>query len=198
MDERLLAWGRAVKKRQKSGLPVLWLFTDPARLADATISIRALPKNLCGVVFRHDGLPDRDAAGARIAALCQLRGLEMVVAGDTRLARKLGVGVHLRGGRYTGIPRPVKGLMTSSVHNLPELLRARRAGATILFISPAFETASHPGTTPLGACRWSRLAMQAGNTCAYGLGGITGSKINRLATYCHGAGAIHALRSGIS
>jgi thiamine-phosphate pyrophosphorylase len=119
----------------------------------------------------------------------------MLVAGDARLARKLRVGLHLRGGRHHGLPLVVQGLLSSSAHNLPEILRAKRAGARILFISPAFETASHPGASPLGAARWARLARNAGDRDAYGLGGISGQKIKRLAIYCHGAGAIDALKS---
>jgi thiamine-phosphate pyrophosphorylase len=193
MDERLMAWGRAVKRRRRSKLPVLWLFTDEARLPDPLPSIAQLPSGLCGVVFRHDGAPDRDALARRVARLCRARRLALVVAGDPALAARLGAGRHLRGGRHGGLARSPGGLITASAHSVPEILRARRAGARIVFISPAFETRSHPGEAALGAVRWCRLARAARDINACALGGIDGRKINTLARICCGAAAIHAL-----
>jgi thiamine-phosphate pyrophosphorylase len=198
MDQRLLAWGRAVKQRRRARLPVLWLFTDELRRPDPLPSIAMLPRGLCGVVFRHDGAPDRAGLGARVARLCRARRLGLVVAGDARLAARLRAGLHLRGGRLPGPPRVRPGLLTSSAHDLPQLRRARLAGARIVFISPAFASASHPGAPGLGPSRWARFARRAGDTNAYALGGIDGRKITALATLCCGAGAIHALESGIS
>jgi thiamine-phosphate pyrophosphorylase len=198
MDQRLLAWGRAVKRRQGARLPVLWLFTDARRLPDPLPSIAMLPRGLCGVVFRHDDWPDRAALGAQVARLCRARRLGLVVAGDARLAAQLGAGVHLRGGRRSGLARMRPGLLTSSAHTMLETRRACRAGARILFISPAFASASHAGESGLGALRWARLARQIGDAKAYALGGVDGQKITALATFCCGAGAIHALEAGIS
>jgi thiamine-phosphate pyrophosphorylase len=193
MDERLLAWGRAVKRRRRSRLPVLWLFTDARRLPDPLPSIAALPPGLCGVVFRHDGAPDRAALAARVARLCRARRIALVVAGDARLAAAIGAGVHLRGGRRPGLVRISRGPLTSSAHDVAEMHRARRAGARILFISPAFATPSHPGGAALGPVRWARLARLAGGSLAYALGGIDGKKVTALARFCCGAGGIHAL-----
>jgi thiamine-phosphate pyrophosphorylase len=73
------------------------------------------------------------------------------------------------------------------------LRRARRNGATIAFLSPAFATASHPGDPALGACRWASLAARAGLSVA-ALGGIGGSSVRRLPWgRCRGVGAIGAL-----
>jgi len=88
--------------------------------------------------------------------------------------------------------------VTSSAHDVPEMLAAGRAGAKILFISPAFATASHPGGRALGPVRWRLLALRSGPCLAYALGGISGQKINELAGFCYGVGAIHALGTGIS
>lgn len=176
---------------------MLWLFTDFLREPDPLPAIARLPPGLAGVVFRHDGAPDRAGLAARVAKFCRARRLALVVAGDARLAAKLGAGLHLRGGRRpVGAARP--GLITSSAHNVPEILAARRAGAKILFISPAFATASHPGGRALGPVRWRRLARRAGPCFAFALGGISGQKINELAGFCYGAGAIHALSARIS
>jgi thiamine-phosphate pyrophosphorylase len=195
MDRKLLAWARGVKARQHTprGGAVLWLFTDARRLADPLGAVARLPAGLCGVVFRHDGDPRREALGWALARLCRARGLPMVVAGDWRLAAALGAGLHLRGGRKPAQAPRWHGLITSSAHGVAELRRARGAGAGLVFLSPAFATVSHPGARALGAARWGRLARGAGVAVA-GLGGVGGNNVRRLPSrYCVGAGAIGAL-----
>ncbi len=189
MDRKLVAWGRAVKSARR-GIPPLWLFTDEIRLPDPLAAVARLPAGLCGVVFRHDGAPGRAALGKRIARVCRARRLVLVVAGDWRLAAALGAGVHLRGGRRAC---GRWGMVTSSAHTAAELVRARRAGAVIAFLSPAFATASHPGAAGLGAVRWMGAARRFGGGMAVGaLGGVDGSTVRRLGG-CRAAGAIGAL-----
>jgi thiamine-phosphate pyrophosphorylase len=167
-------------------------------MPDPLPSIARLPAGLCGVVFRHDGVPGRAELAARVARLCRTRRLALVVAGDARLAARVGAGVHLRGGRRARLALLGRGIVTASAHDVPEIRRARRAGADILFISPVFSTASHPGQAALGAVRWARLARAAGDANAYALGGVNGQTAKALARFCEGAGAIHALGMGIS
>lgn len=194
MDHKLVAWARAVKARQRGaqrGVPVLWLFTDFHRLPDPLGAARRLPRGLCGVVLRHDGDPGREALGRALAGICAERRLPLVVAGDWRLAARLGAGVHLRGGRG----RTVAGrVVTSSAHSVTELERARRAGARLAFLSPAFPTASHPGAPALGPVRWAALARLAKAMPVAALGGIDGTRARCLpARACHGVAAIGAL-----
>ncbi len=192
-DLKLIAWGRATARRLgPKAPPVLWLFTDIARLPDPRLAAARLPRGIAGVVLRHDSHPDRVAIGRDLARICRVRRLVLVVAGDVRLAASLGAGVHLRGGRWPGSLRR-SGMVTSSAHSLPDLRRARRNGATLAFLSPAFATASHPGQPALGACRWASLAARAGLPVA-ALGGIGGDSVRRLPPdRCRGAGAIGAL-----
>ncbi len=192
MDGKLVAWGRAVKSagRGKTRIPPLWLFTDAHRLPNPAAAVARLPAGLCGVVFRHDGVAGRAALGMQLARICRARRIALVVAGDWRLAAALGAGQHLRGGRGRARGR---GITTSSAHSLAELHRARRAGAQLAFLSPAFVTASHPGAAGLGAVRWLALARRAGGGMAVAaLGGIDGTTIRRLRG-CRAAGAIGAL-----
>jgi len=193
MDARLMAWARAVKRRRRGRFPTLWLFTDAVKMPDPLPSIARLPAGLGGVVFRHDAVPGRAELARRVALLCKARRLALVVAGDARLAARVKAGVHLRGGRRGGVAGRARGIVTSSAHDVPDVARARRAGADIVFISPAFSTASHPGQPALGAARWARLARAAGDVDAYALGGVNGQTVKALATFCAGAGAIHAL-----
>jgi thiamine-phosphate pyrophosphorylase len=180
MDAKLVAWARAVKRRSPTGLPVLWLFTDAARLADPLAAAAGLPRGLCGVVLRDDALPDRAALARRLAAICRARRNALVVAGDARLAAAVGAGVHLRGGRRVRGMAGLRGLVTSSAHDVAEL---RRAGvADVAFLSPAFATASHPGAAALGAVRWAAMARRAPRGLVVGaLGGIDGGRVRRLA-----------------
>lgn len=202
MDEKLVAWARAVKSRNRwrSGwgrLPVLWLFTDAVRLPDPRAAVARLPKGLCGVVLRHDSAPDRARLGRDLARICRNRRLALVVAGDARLAATLGAGVHLRAGLVpTGTGRIARQrgvFVTSSAHDLRQLHRAARARADLAFLSPAFPTASHPEAVCLGAAGWIRVARQAKLPVA-ALGGIGSGSVRALPRRgCRGAGAIGAL-----
>lgn len=190
MDPRLLAWGQRATRR--TGLPALWLFTDSDRLPDPRQAVARLPSRIGGVVLRHDHAPDRQALGRDLARICRARRLALVVAGDARLAIALHAGVHLRGGRWPG-PTRSRGLVTSSAHTPIELRRARRAGADLAFLSPAFPTTSHPGAPGLGVARWAGLARAAGLRVA-ALGGVDGMAVRRLPPrLCAGMGGISAL-----
>lgn len=181
---------------------MLWLFTDVERGADPVAAAGRLPKGISGVVFRHDGVPGggtaRAALARAVARVCRARRLVMVVAGNGRLAAALGVGVHLRGGRWPDSVRRkalVRGVpVSSSAHGLIQLHRARRAGVDLVFLSPAFPTASHAGAPGLGPSRWGRMAGMAGNGAILALGGVNGISVRRLPRgLVRGAGAIGAL-----
>lgn len=187
---------------QASHVPVLWLFTDAARLADPRGAITALPRRLCGVVFRHDGVADRGALARTLARLCRGLAIPFVVAGDARLAAATGAGVHLRGGRaregrvqggWGARRRGPKALVTSSAHSALELRRAWRAGADAVFLSPVFPTRSHDGAPALGVVRWAASARRGGRAGVLALGGVDGLQARRLPRWCGGAGAIGAL-----
>ncbi len=191
MDSRLLAWAHAAR-RSNQRLPRLWLFTDARRLPDPRAAVARLPRGLAGVVLRHDGEPGRIALGRDLARICRARRLALVVAGDTRLAAALGAGVHLRSGRWPGVRRGRRGIITSSAHSRADLVRARRAGAHLAFLSPAFPTLSHPDSPALGPARWAHLARLATLPVA-ALGGVDGASIRRLPRLCCAVGAIGAL-----
>lgn len=216
MDRRLVAWGRAVKARRRlavppaspfadavhrravppassfadavhrRAMPPLWLFTDPARMNDVAAAVRALPAGLCGVVFRHDGVAGRANLLREVARICRARRLMLVVAGPG--AMPAGVGRHLREGRGGLAPSG----STSSAHGRAALVRARRAGATLAFLSPVFATASHPGATVLGPCRWAAAAGRSGMAVG-ALGGVDGRSVRRLPAFVAAVGAIGAL-----
>jgi len=200
-DPRLIAWGRAQSRRMGGGLPVLWLFTDTKRLPDPRPAAQRLPAGISGIVFRHDEHPDRVSIGRDLRRICRQRRLALVVAGDARLAAALGAGIHLRGGFRPAIGGSVSGrfgrgrrssLITSSAHDPIQLRRAFRNGANLVFLSPAFPTASHPGEPALGAIRWTAMARRS-RVPVIALGGIDGATVGRL----HGCAGIAAI-SGLA
>ena len=130
MDERLLAWGRAVKARRGRGrqfdgaaVPPLWLFTDWDRLLDPTRVVRRLPGGLCGVVYRP-GLGAGAGELRRLRQLCRARRILLSVAGALGAA---GCGEHRPGGRRS-LRRARAAFVTASAHGVAELVRAERSG----------------------------------------------------------------------
>ena len=192
--EKLVGWARAVKARRRAALPVLWLFTDARRLPDPLPAARGLPPGLGGVVYRPEGVADPVALGRALARLCRARRLALVVAGDPHLAARLGAGTHRRGGR-PAVPAPLRrcgALVTASAHDRAELWRGCHYRADLVFLSPLFPTASHPGARALGACRWASLARSV-RTPVAALGGISDRLARALPRRCAAAGAITGL-----
>jgi thiamine-phosphate pyrophosphorylase len=208
MDHRLVVWAREVKARQRRfarparnlpafGMPVLWLFTDALRLPSPQPAIAALPRRLCGVVFRHDGVAGRTTLAKAVARQCRRLAIPLVIAGDARLAAAVGAGVHLRAARRTadrGSMRWLRptALVTSSAHSAVDMRRARILGVDAVFLSPVLPTRSHPGASALGVVRWAALARLA-RDAGMALGGVEGRMTRRLPRWCRGAGAIGAL-----
>ena len=144
-------------------LPRCWLMTDERlgqRLFDA---VDRLPER-AGIVFRHYSLAgeERRALFDRVRALRP--HLMLLLAGQSNQALEWGAdGSHGRG--------PGEGLRTAPAHDLAELRAAEEAGAALVFISPVFETRSHPGRAALGPDGFDRLAAQT-RLPAIALGGL--------------------------
>lgn len=70
--------------------------------------------------------------------------------------------------------------LSLAVHGRAGVARARRLGADIAFVSPAFPTASHPGAPALGPLRWAALARGLRPEMAVALGGVGPASAGRL------------------
>ena len=160
------------------------MMTDRTRLPDPLPAAAALPAG-AAVVLRHYDIPEpeREDLGRRLAALCRRRGLALLVAGDLRLAIRLGAaGLHLPEHRLAAIPaarRHGLPLVTVAAHGEATLMRAAGLGADAALLSPVFATASHPGTRTLGPVRFARLVHRA-KLPVYALGGIDSMTAPRL------------------
>ena len=151
---------------RRQPLPRLWLMTDERQGEDLWAALERLPKG-SGLVFRHHGLApaERRTLFARVRRVAKRRRLLVLAGGGLR-----GDGVH--GGRGGG-------LRSASAHNLRELKTAERSGATLVFLSPAFPTRSHPDARALGPVRFGLIAAQA-KVPVIALGGVDTRKARRL------------------
>lgn len=165
------------------------MFSDERMGAGFLPSLLRLPKG-SGLVFRHHSLErsTRESLFARVQQITKARRIVLVLA-ETGLQLRSGgaKGVHGRG-RHRTI-----GLKTAPAHNLRELIRAKRAGVDIVFLSPVFPTRSHIGGRTLGRRGFARLAQEAQlvGMIPIALGGMTARRMRTL-TGAYGWAAIDA------
>jgi thiamine-phosphate pyrophosphorylase len=165
-------------------LPALVLITDDERLPDPCGAILALPRGSL-VVLRAREQERRIALANLLARLARERGLKWIVADDPLLAaRAKADGAHFPERKISQaaswrVRRP-GWLITCAAHSLDACLRAKRAGASAVLLSPVFLTGSHPGSASLGGLR-ARSIVQAVPLAGYALGGVDMSTSKRLA-----------------
>lgn len=163
------------RRAARSPLPALVLLTDDERLPEPEQAIRALPHGSL-IVLRARDEARRAALAQRVSVLARERGLLWIVADDAALAaRARAHGVHFPERKIAlaarwRVRRP-RWLITCSAHSLQGCVRAARAGADAVLLSPVFPTGSHPGQTYFGGVR-TRLVARLAPTPVYALGGI--------------------------
>ena len=179
-------------------LPDFILMTDEKRLADPLPVVRSLPEN-SAVILRHYDFPGRKDLAVRLVALGRRRGIRILIAGDARLAKKVGAdGLHIpeylaaRGpGRWRAWRRP-DWLVTAAAHSPAALFRAARSGADAALLAPVFQTASHPDSRALG-CLMFAAWCQESPLPVYALGGVSKTSQRRL----KGSGAVGLAGIGV-
>lgn len=126
-------------------IPRTWLITDERLGEELWRALRRLPRG-SGVVVRHyrSTPAERRALARRIARAV---GPETLV---------LGAGISGRDGGHNRVRRA--GLTSRSVHDAREVRAAIRERADVVFVSPVYPTASHPGAATLGPRGLLRLA----------------------------------------
>lgn len=132
--------------------PTRWLISDP-RLGGLLPLLRTLPAGT-GVLLRHHHLPARERRVLlrKVQRLATARGLVLVDEAAGQVAR---------------------------VHDVRELSRARLAGVRLIFLSPLFETRSHPEWAPLPRMRAAALARLGGGRLL-ALGGMDEARFRRV------------------
>ena len=140
---------------RRQPLPRTWMMTDERQGEGLWRALERLPRG-AGVVFRHYSLPpaERRALYMQVRRVARRRGLTLVLAGSSRLARQ-----WCADGRHGGTRGSSSdGIRTMPAHGLREIRTAERTGADLVFLSPVFATRSHPNGQPLGLRRFARLA----------------------------------------
>lgn len=183
---------RTAKTLSGGLVPALILMTDDERLADPEAAVEALPAGSM-VVIRAKTPHRLNVLAISLRTIARRRGLFLLVAGDPKLARRIGAdGVHLpeaRIGEAAAIRARSDLIITASTHSLRAALKAGAVDALIL--SAVFPTRSHPGKAALGPLRTAFMARLL-PLASYGLGGIDAGNARRLAGVC-GIAAIGAL-----
>ena len=183
---RTLSRAAARRKPPTRRLPPLILVTDPKRTPDPVALAKHLPRG-CGLIYRAFGAPKAGKTARKLGRIASRRGLVLLIGADA--VRTHGqTGVHLpermaHHARRLKAARPGL-LVTAAAHSLPAILRARRAGADAVLVSPVFASKSPSAGRPMGPCRFAAL-IRAGGLPAYALGGVTTKNAPRLL----GAGA---------
>lgn len=173
--------------RTRQPLPRLWMMTDE-RQGDGLLDAVARLPDGAGIVFRHYGLAEK----ARRALFDKVRraapGL-VLLAGPAAQAQAWGAdGSH---GRGTGA-----GLRSAPVHGFGEIRAAERDGASLVFLSPAYATRSHPEVPTLGLARFAWLARRT-ILPVIALGGMNPARGKRLASFgAYGWAGIDAWAEG--
>lgn len=170
-------------RRTRNFLPGAFFMTDAKRCPNPAGVIKNLPGD-CAVIFRDYKAPNREALALRLAGLCQKKGLTFLVAGDARLAHRVGAdGIHIPEWLLPrfGFAGQVKKhwIITASAHNVGALRRAELSGADAVLLAPVFHTESHPEKAGLGIHRLQRLAAYS-SLPFYALGGMNAEKMKRL------------------
>jgi thiamine-phosphate pyrophosphorylase len=124
----------------------------------------------------------------------------LLAGADAGLAARIGAdGVHLperSAGRAADLRRARPDwIVTAAAHGRSAIVRARRAGADAVFVSPVFDSASPSAGRPLGPLRFATLVRGAGLP-VYALGGIDARTARQIArSGAAGFAAVGALRT---
>ncbi len=147
--------------------------TDERQGESLSRAIAGLPRG-AGIVFRHYSLEadERRALFDAIRHAAEPQGHLLLLAGTSEQARAWGA--HGSHGHGRG-----SGLRTAPAHNLAELRGAEKAGASLIFLSPVFETRSHPQAMPLGPDGFAALAAQS-RLPVVALGGVNEARFRAL------------------
>ena len=143
---------------RRQSIPRLWLITDE-RMGDGLMAaVARLPRG-AGIVFRHYGMPARErrALFEGVQRVASRRGITILLGGPPSLAR-----AWKAAGSHGPPAGHMRGLRSVPVHTLKEIRAAEQGGARLLFLSPLYPTASHPGRPALGRARFARLARSTG------------------------------------
>ncbi|MEM6539105.1 MAG: thiamine phosphate synthase [Pseudomonadota bacterium] len=187
----------ATRIKSDSVLPFSLVFFSSDKITlDPAIVARAGGEKLA-IVFRHYELPLelRRRRALSLANVCRNTGTKLFVGNDVSIAKTVGAyGVHWSFRRGHPPTRPELGPLTLSIacHSLEEIKWANAARADLAYLSPVFDTTTHPDANPLGPQMLRSIAAEA-TMPVFALGGVNAANVNKLRNAnIHGIAAIDA------
>lgn len=136
----------------------------------------ALAAGVRRVQLRAPGL-DPDAWHPLVEAAvdaCRAGGADVLVNGDTALAQRLGIGLHLPARMLAGLrerPLPDTALVAASCHDEADLRMAQASGCDFAVLGHVAATPSHPDAPPIGWPGFARL-RESVSLPIYAIGGL--------------------------
>ena len=155
------------------------------------------------VLLRHYNSPQRKDLAHMLRSICQTHTLLLIIADDMQLASEVKAdGLHLPEYRLMSSTTDIlrwhrtgQGILTGAIHSPRALRQAQKLGVDAAFLSPVFNSASHPNRQPLGLMRFTKLCRYAAIP-VYALGGIDEITAKRMIG--SGAAGIAAISSWLS
>lgn len=157
---------------------------------------RVLASGIRRVQLRMPGLGAAELSERAVLAraICAEHGASLLINADIAMARRLGVGVHLRGEQLPTLrerPLPADVPVAASCHGVAELRQAQALDVDFVALGPINPTSSHPGQSGIG---WSAFAEMREITALpiYAIGGLRMDDLG--VARQHGAQGIAAIR----
>ena len=182
-----------IKKFKNKNLPISIFFTDRKKISNLESTIRNLPKN-SAIIIREYDLDNnaREIFAKKIIDLTKDLGFKIIIGKNFELAKKLKAdGVHFSD--FDKLPIKIlkktnftkNFIFSFSCHNYKSILRARKKGFKMIFISPIFKTNSHLEAKNLGLRNLAKISLKTKNstycqTSLYALGGINCQNISAI------------------
>ena len=159
-------------------LPALILLTDEDQTPKPQEIAPKLPAG-SAVVLRHYNSPRRKNLAHMLRSICHTHTLLLIIADDMQLASEVKAdGLHLPEYRLMSPTTDIlrwhrsgQGILTGAIHSPRALQQAQLLGVDAAFLSPVFNSASHPNRHPLGLMRFTKLCRYAAIP-VYALGGM--------------------------
>lgn len=158
---------------------------------------RALASGIGRVQLRArslEGDPAWPQLAASAVALCRKAGVEVLLNGAAKLARDLGVGLHLRGeqlARLDARPVPAGTPLAASCHSLDELQMAEDLGCDFVVLGNVRDTPGQPEHPAMGWDGFARL-RESVSLPIYAIGGLSTADLAQARQ--HGAQGVAAIR----
>lgn len=170
---------RETNKKILGKFPHLWLMTDHNRLPNPLAIVEKLPMG-SGVILRDYKHPERYKLAVELSDLCKNKKICLLVGADPNLALSINAdGMHLPtfyNYKFRANKFPKNWIVTASAHCKASLNNASNKGAKVAFLSPVFQTKSHPNANFLGQIKLAELTNYS-DIPVVALGGINSSNV---------------------